>query len=128
MKKAKLDRVGVFPYSQEDHTPAGQMANQVPEDVREERAERLMEEQFQIMQDKHRAAEGDVREAVIEEISPDIPGLYLARSYAEAPEIDPFILLKAAPGALQVGDVVQVRLTGVDEYDLVGELIIDELA
>ena len=128
LRKAKLDRVGVFPYSQEDHTPAGQMTNQVPEDVREERAERLMEEQFQIMQDKHRAAEGEVRETVIEEISPDIPGLYLARSYAEAPEIDPFILLKAAPGALQVGDVVQVRLTGVDEYDLVGELIIDELA
>ncbi|MFP5527770.1 30S ribosomal protein S12 methylthiotransferase RimO [Peptococcus simiae] len=123
LKEAKLDRVGVFPYSQEDRTPAGQMPNQIPEEIREERAQVLMDDQFQIMQDKHRAAEGEERLVVVEEISPDIEGLYLTRSFAEAPDIDPFILVQAEVGAYQVGDTLQVRLTGVDEYDMVGELI-----
>lgn len=123
LKEAQLDRVGVFPYSQEDRTPAGQMTNQIPEEIREERAQVLMDDQFQIMQDKHRSAEGEERLVVVEEISPDIEGLYLTRSFGEAPDIDPFILLQAEAGAYQVGDTLKVRLTGVNEYDMVGELI-----
>lgn len=127
LQEMRLDRVGVFPYSQEENTPAGERADQVPEEVREERAAQLMEVQFDVMSGIHRSWIGEVLEVIVEEESPDIEGLLLCRSFGEAPDIDPFILVDDSEGRLTVGDKAHVRIIGLDEYDLVGEMI-DESA
>ncbi len=118
LKVVKLDRVGVFPYSQEDRTLAGKMSDQVPEHIREERAELLMEEQYQIMYDRHQSMLGTVLEVKVDEISNDVENLLLCRSQGEAPEIDPFILVKN--DSYKEGDYFYVEIVGVDEYDLIG--------
>lgn len=118
LKFVKLDRVGVFPYSQEDRTLAGKMPDQVPEDIREERAEQLMEEQYQVMYDRHQSLLGKTMEVKVDELSEDVDSLLLCRSQGEAPEIDPFILVKS--DHFSEGDFFDVKIVGVDEYDLIG--------
>ena len=121
LKQMRLERVGVFPYSQEDHTPAGIRKDQIPEEIREKRAAELMDVQYQIMYNCHLSRINSVCEVVVEEISKDIDGLLLCRSQGEAPDIDPFVLVYDAPYV--PGDHLFVRISGVDEYDLIGEVV-----
>lgn len=123
IQDAKLDRVGVFAYSQEENTPAGMREDQIPESIKEERAANLMEVQFDVMNHIHRSWIGQTLEIKVEEKSEDIEDLLLCRSFGEAPDIDPFILVTDTSKKLKVGDFTQVRIVDLDEYDLVGELL-----
>lgn len=121
LEEAKLDRVGVFPYSQEDNTPAGRMANQIDEEVKEERAQNLMDLQFEIMFERHQQMVGERRHVVIDDIENN---MLLCRSFSESPDIDPFIIVPMLEeGDFEVGQELDVEITDLHEYDLIGSLI-----
>ena len=121
LEEIKLDRVGVFPYSQEDNTVAGKMQNQLSESIKNSRAEELMEVQFDIMVDIHKSMVGQYRMVKIDFADQDV--IY-TRSYAEAPHIDPYILLKNQDIQLNTLDeYFKVKIIDIDGYDLVGELV-----
>lgn len=122
LKEIKLDRVGVFPYSQEDNTVAGKMQNQLSESIKNSRAEELMEVQFDIMVDIHKSMIGQYRMVKIDFADQDV--IY-TRSYAEAPHIDPYILLKNQDIQLNTLEdkYFKVKIIDIDGYDLVGELV-----
>lgn len=116
-----LDRVGVFPYSQEENTPAGRMLNQIDEEVKEARAENLMDIQFELMVENHRALIGQRRRVLVDDIE---NGMLLCRSYAEAPDIDPYIIVPVDDVTrYEIGQEMEVELTDVHEYDLIGSLV-----
>ena len=124
LEEMQLDCVGAFPYSREEGTPADLMDGHLDEDEKEKRAENLMEWQYDTMYRIHERAVGQRRRVVVDELSPDIPGLMLCRSQGEAPDVDPWILVyEAEDHEYQPGDYLTVELTGVDEYDLIGEVV-----
>lgn len=122
LEDVKLDRVGVFPYSQEENTPAGQMPNQLPEETKEERAQNLMDLQFDIMYENHKKMVGQERTVVIDDIEEN---LLLCRSYSEAPDIDPFIIVPFDSDNEQyhIGQELNVVIEELHEYDLIGSLV-----
>ncbi|MEE0510126.1 MAG: 30S ribosomal protein S12 methylthiotransferase RimO [Peptococcaceae bacterium] len=120
LEEMKLDRVGVFPYSQEENTPAGRMPDQLDENLKEERAQNLMDVQFDIMFDKHRKLIGESRRVVIDDIE---DGMLLCRSYSEAPDIDPYIIIPIQEiSGYEIGQMLDVIISDVHEYDLIGSL------
>ena len=128
LEEMKLDCVGAFPYSREEGTAADRMDGHLEEDEKEKRAENLMELQYDTMYRKHETAIGQTRLVKVDELSPDIPGLLLCRSEGEAPDVDPWILVyEAEDHEYEPGDYFTVTITGLDEYDFIGE-ILDEPA
>ena len=124
LEEMKLDCVGAFPYSREEGTPADRMEGHLEEEEKEKRAENLMDLQYDIMYRKHEQALGQRRLVKVDELSPDIPGLLLCRSQGEAPDVDPWILVyEAEDHSWQPGDYFTVELTGLDEYDFIGEIV-----
>lgn len=114
-----FDRVGAFAFSPEDGTAAAKLPNQVPEQVRQERLERLMETQRGISRARNERRIGQTVEVLIE--GTDDAHDY-GRSYAEAPDVDGRIHLTNAVG-LPAGSFVSARLTQALEYDMIGELV-----
>lgn len=115
-----FDRLGVFPYSQEEDTPAAVMDEQVPEDVKEKRYQELMTLQQEIAFDGAADMAGRVVTAMIEGRVAD-EDAYVARTYKDAPNVDGFLFINTGR-ELMTGDLVRVRITGSYEYDLIGEL------
>jgi len=114
--ECRFDRVGVFVYSKEEGTDATALPDPVPEEVKLERYDRLMELQQEISLGRNQALVGQTMDVLIEGQG---DGLSVGRSYRDAPEIDGMVLL---PGELPVGEMLPVRITGAMEYDLVGEV------
>ncbi len=124
LEEMQLDCVGAFPYSREEGTPADRMDGHLEEDEKEKRAENLMDLQYDTMYRKHEQAIGQRRLVKVDELSPDIPGLLLCRSEGEAPDVDPWILVfEAEDHDYQPGEYLTVEITGLDEYDFVGEIV-----
>ena len=111
-----FDRIGVFGYSHEEGTPAGELSDDVPPHVKEERRQRLMALQQPISLAKNEALVGQTLDVLVEGQG---DGLSVGRSYRDAPEIDGLVLVQAE---LPVGRIVPIRITSALEYDLVGEL------
>ncbi|MFM8930645.1 MAG: 30S ribosomal protein S12 methylthiotransferase RimO [Gemmataceae bacterium] len=123
---AGIERLGVFPYSHEETTPSSRLEGQLPEEVKTSRRDRLMEVQ-QAVAFRHAAAQVGKRiPVIVDGPDPEMPGWVLARSVADAPEIDPVVRIKA-PGRsktaarLDPGEILQVEVTGADGYDLVAK-------
>ncbi len=124
LQEEELDCVGAFPYSREEGTPADRMDGHLEEEERERRAQELMDLQYEILYQKHRRVLGQRRLVVVDERSADVPGLLLCRSEHEAPEVDPWILVYAGEeNSYRPGDYLTVELTGLDEYDWIGEIV-----
>ena len=124
LEEIQLDCVGAFPYSREEGTPADKMDGHLEDDEKEKRAENLMDLQYDTMYRKHEQAIGQRRLVKVDELSPDIPGLLLCRSQGEAPDVDPWILVfEEEDHDYQPGDYFTVEITGLDEYDFVGEIV-----
>ena len=114
----RFDRLGVFPYSQEEGTPAASMENQIPESVKNKRLSRIMELQQEIAFQKAEEQRGRILKAIITGYDEE-EGRVILRSYMDSPEIDSFIFVK---GPERVGgDFVQVRVVDTEGYDLIGE-------
>ena len=117
----EFDRLGVFAYSQEEGTPAASMEDQVPDEIKEKRQEELMELQQEIAFEKAEAMIGKQLWCMTEGKVVD-ENAYVARTYKDAPGVDGYLFIQTA-AELMSGDFVQVRVTGADEYDLIGEIV-----
>ena len=118
IREERFDRLGVFPYSQEEGTYAATMDNQVPESVKNKRLSRIMELQQEIAFQKVEEQKGRVLKALVVGFDEEESRLVL-RSYMDNPDIDSFIYLKGEERA--VGDFVCVRIIDTEGYDLIGE-------
>lgn len=107
-----FDRVGVFTYSYEPGTPSSELPGQLPEDLKQERLDRLMRLQQGISLKKNQSFIGQDLDVLVDGYG---DGLSIARSYRDAPEIDGLVLVE---GRLPVGQIVPVTITGAMEYDL----------
>ncbi len=116
----EFDRLGVFAYSQEEDTPAALMEGQIPEEVKEERRDALMELQQEIAFDKNETMAGRRLLAMVEGKVAD-ENAYVARTYMDAPGIDGYLFIRTDE-TLVTGDFVWVTVTGALEYDLIGEI------
>lgn len=114
LEEAQLDRVGCFAYSAVDGAAANALPDQVPEEVKQERLARFMALQEEISAAKLNQKIGRIETVLVDEIEGDQA---IARTMADAPEIDGVVYLADAEG-LQVGDLVEVQITDADGHDL----------
>ena len=121
-RNIRFDRMGCFAYSQEEDTPAALMPNQIDEDVKQHRAQIMMEEQMDIMQQLGQQRIGTVMEILVEGYD-EYSGCYYGRSYADSPDIDGKVLFTAVNTLPTPGDFVHVHITDCFNCDLMGELV-----
>ncbi len=114
----QFDRVGVFTYSFEPGTPSGDMAFQVPEDIKNQRRDTLMLKQQQISLVRNQQQVGKTLTTLIEGHDRDNE-LSFGRSYRDAPEVDGLVIVE---GTIPVGEMVPVKINGAMEYDLTGSV------
>tara|TARA_B000000475_G_C15996363_1_gene447048 strand:- start:429 stop:1757 length:1329 start_codon:yes stop_codon:yes gene_type:complete len=114
LEQAKLDRVGCFMYSNVEGAVANTISGQVESDIKQARLDRLMNVQKRISQKKLSEKVGSIQTVIVDEISKDFA---VARSYANAPEIDGVIFLEN-PSGLEAGDMLDVKIKSSEDYDL----------
>jgi ribosomal protein S12 methylthiotransferase len=115
IEEAKFERLGMFQYSQEDHTPAGTMSQQVPAKEKKKRYGRAMALQQNVLRSIQGRFVGKTMRVLIEKQG---EGGWLGRSHADAPEIDGTVRGK---GAVKVGEFANIRILKASEYDLSGQ-------
>ncbi|MBM4091931.1 MAG: radical SAM protein, partial [Planctomycetes bacterium] len=120
VRRQRFERMGVFSYSREENTPADRLGGHVPEATREERRQALMEIQQRIAFAANEAQIGQRKTVLVDRPVPDAPGAWIARSAADAPDIDGLVFLtendqhKLSPGAMTECEIVTFQ-----EYDLI---------
>ena len=118
LKEAQLDRVGCFKFSPVEGALATEMADQVPEDVKEERFHRFMQLQQEISAERLKQKIGQTLDVIEDEI--DNEGI-IGRTKADAPEVDGLVYIENLSGTpVKVGEFIKVTITHSDEYDLWG--------
>jgi len=116
VEEVEFDRLGAFVFSPEPGTPAAALPDQVPEEIKQQRYEALMETQQAISLRRNQALVGRTLDVLSEGTGED---LTLGRSYRDAPEIDGWVLI---PGEWPLGEILPVQITGAMEYDLWGQV------
>ena len=120
VRDVQFDRMGAFTYSPEEDTPAAVMPDQIPEEVKQDRLDRLMRLQQEISLKRNQLRVGSTVEALVESVRDD--GMAVARSQAEAPDSDGLLYLRNAEG-VHPGDFVRARIEQADIYDLTGVIV-----
>jgi ribosomal protein S12 methylthiotransferase len=121
----EFERLGVFTYSAEEDTPAATYPDQVPEELKEQRRDEVMELQQEIAFEKSENMVGRILDVMIEGKVAD-ESAYVGRTYMDAPNVDGYIFVNSGE-LFMSGDFVRVKVTGASEYDLIGE-VYDESA
>ncbi|MDA8441941.1 MAG: 30S ribosomal protein S12 methylthiotransferase RimO [Peptococcaceae bacterium] len=119
VRRIRFDRVGVFTYSQEEGTPAGERLDQLDQTVKEARQDRLMSLQTEIAAQLNSTWLGKTVQVLIEAETGDPDRPYVGRTERDAPEIDGQVYVSGS--GLKVGDMVQVYISETETYDLMGE-------
>lgn len=118
VKEYKIERLGVFPYSKEEGTPAYKLKNQIPEEIKISRRNELMEAQYLNVLDYNEKRIGRIEKVIID----GFDGIFFeGRTCGEAVEIDPVVLVKY-DDSIKAGDIINCRIIHVNDYDLVGEM------
>ncbi|MFW2743845.1 30S ribosomal protein S12 methylthiotransferase RimO, partial [Acinetobacter baumannii] len=121
--EAQLDRVGCFTYSPVEGATANDLPDHVPEEIKQERYERFMQVQQQISAAKLQKRIGQTMTVLVDSLEDEYP-VAVARSYADAPEIDGNVFVEDIDkSTIQPGDMLEVEITDADEYDLFAKLI-----
>lgn len=121
VREVRFDRLGVFPYSEEEGTySATELTDDVPEEEKERRAARIMQIQEQISLENNLSRVGRVMQVMVDSRQGDY---YVARSEYDSPEVDQEILIPCELRQLRRGRFYDVRITGAEDYDLFGEVI-----
>ena len=120
MREAKFERLGIFRYSQEEGSPAAVLPDQVPEKIKEERFHRAMQLQQEIVREVNRSFIGRELRVLMETQDEKDPERWTGRSYMDAPEIDGSVLVRTRK-ALSVGKFYTVKITDIQDYDLIGQ-------
>lgn len=124
VNEIRFDRLGCFPYSMEEGTPAAEYSGQIDEDVKQHRADVIMEQQSFIMNEKNETLKGSVIEVLTEGY--DRYGeCYFGRSAADAPDIDGKIFFTSKERRLVPGMFVKVHITDIMDYDLIGDVVFE---
>ena len=119
--KMEFDRLGVFPYSAEEGTKAAEMDNQIAPDIKESRRDEIMALQQEISAEKAESHIGQEMSVLIEGYLYE-EDIYIGRTYMDAPKVDGNVFVRAQEELIS-GDMVPVRITGANEYDLMGDVI-----
>ncbi len=122
VKEIRFDRLGAFAYSREEGTEAAEMPDQVPEDVKKARVRKLMRLQKRISRARSEEKTGRVLSAIVEGRLTEEEDTYAARTEADAPDVDGYIFIHSERELL-TGEIVRVRVSQAEDYDLLGELI-----
>ena len=121
VEKVRFERLGVFPYSEEEGTfSARELEDNVPEDVKQERVDRIMALQNRISLEKNQARVGQREQVIIDSRQGD---WYVARGRYDSPEVDQEILIPASERQLRRGKIYTVEITGAEEYDLYASVV-----
>lgn len=120
VRDVKFDRLGCFPYSAEENTPAASFDGQLNDDVKQHRADIIMEEQMRVVDRKNEVLRGRVIEVVTEGYD-RYGDCYFGRSAMDAPDIDGKIFFTSPNLKLVIGKFVNVRIDDILDYDLIGE-------
>ena len=126
VQEMKFTRLGCFAYSQEDGTPAGNFPDQVDEEIKQHRADIIMEQQMTVSAEYNAQQLDTIKEAVVEGFD-KWAECYFGRTEADAPDIDGKIFF-SSENKLECGQYVKVKITDTLDYDLLGEVISDESA
>ncbi len=118
VKEVKFDRLGVFKYSKEEGTKAALMKNQISPEIKEKRYNKIMEIQQKISYNKNKKLINQTVDVIVDE---KIEDEYIGRTIYDSPEIDNTVYLKGKN--INIGDIVNVKITDCLEYDLMGEKI-----
>ncbi len=122
IKEIRFDRLGDFVYSKEEGTAAAVMKGQIRADRKKRRRDEIMTLQQQIAFEKESLMEGRTLRVMIEGYLPE-DKTYVGRTYRDAPGVDGMVFIVNASGEYMSGDLVDVKITGSHEYDLLGEVI-----
>ncbi len=120
LKEHRFDRVGIFTYSHEEGTTAHDLEDNLPPEVKERRAQELMQLQQEISYEKNAEKIGKQFKVIVDKKE---AGHYLGRTEFDSVEVDNEVII-ATSEPLTIGDFVQVRITGAYDYDLEGEIIV----
>lgn len=119
IEEASLDRVGVFTYSHEESTRAHDLIDNIPEELKMERANRIMEIQSAISLEKNRAKIGKSFKVLFDKIE---NGHFVGRTEGDSPEVDNEVLVPVKGNYVRIGDFANVLVTEASEYDLIGQI------
>lgn len=120
VKDFQFERLGAFTYSPEEGTAAFELGDPIPEEIKEERYNKLMEIQSKISYQKNEQMVGRVLDVIIDE-QLESPGVYVGRSYMDSPEIDNEILVSVDDNTtLSIGEILPVEIYDFDTYELYG--------
>ncbi len=120
VKDIRFDRLGCFPYSPEEGTPAADFDGQLDTDEKVHRGELIMDSQYGIVVENNKRLIGKTLETIVDSYDPYTDS-YEGRTFRDAPEIDSKVTF-ICDGALNAGDFTEVLVTDVNEYDLIGEV------
>ena len=120
VQDTKFDRLGVFTYSHEENTHAYLLEDDVPEEVKHQRAEEIMEVQSQVSYDLNQEKIGQTVKVLFDRKEGDY---FIGRSEFDSPDVDNEVLVKANDTYVRMGDFSQVKITKADHYDLYGEVV-----
>ena len=119
VESQKFERLGVFAYSREEGTVAGDMENQIDEEIKQARADSIMRRQMDISREVNEEKVGRIFEVLVD--GQDEEGAYIGRTQYDAPEIDNTVIFQAEQ-ELVPGDLVRVVITDAFDYDIVGRM------
>lgn len=122
VKEMKFERAGVFAYSPEEGTPAYEMEDDVPEEIKQERVDTIMAIQQNISLETNEKRVGSIEKVLIDRIEGDY---YIGRTQYDSPEVDDEILISIDNAELNIGNFVNVKLVKADYFDLYGEVLND---
>ncbi len=118
--ETKFDRLGVFPYSHEENTHAYSLKDDVPAEVKQERAEAIMELQSGISYEKNQQLVGKTMKVLFDKIEGDY---FVGRTEFDSPDVDNEVLVRTENNYARIGDFSDVKITGASHYDLQGEIV-----
>lgn len=120
VERSQFDRLGVFAYSHEEDTHSGTMIDDVPEEVKEQRVDALMELQEGISLEKNLKKVGNTYQVLIDRKDGDF---FIGRTQYDSPDVDNEVLIEATEDYLRIGDFYQVKITDAEPFDLYGEVV-----
>jgi len=120
VERSRFERLGIFTYSHEENTHAHNFEDDIPEDVKRERADRIMELQSGISYELNQAKVGKTFKVLFDRVEGDY---FIGRTEFDSPEVDNEVLVKKADYFVRIGDFADVEITSADHYDLYGKVV-----
>jgi ribosomal protein S12 methylthiotransferase len=120
VKRSRFDRLGIFTYSHEENTHAYNAEDDVPEEVKRERADKIMELQSGISYELNQEKIGKTYKVLFDKVEGDY---FIGRTEFDSPEVDNEVLVKKENTYIRLGDFTNVKITNADHYDIYGEVI-----